>query len=790
MDGKPYSVPHCAPLPEFRCQPTHPFLHIGVDFAGPVMVKANITARSQGQIKAYICLFVCATSRAIHLEMTTDLTTKSFIQAFKRFIGRRGVPRYIHSDNGKTFESASKEIASQIKGIANELPDNNFFNQYKIQWNFIVPRAPWWGGFYERMVQMVKKSMRKVIGTANLNYLELETVLVQIEGIINDRPLMYIEEDSSSGRAISPSDLLLGRRTTDEVNEKMEPTEVFTIKRLQYQKALFERFWSIFMKEYLLKLREFSSMKPQGNIAVGDVVHVRDDGPRLYWRLGRIEELVEGRDNVVRAAKVKVPTHGDHATTLWRPLQHLYPLEVTQLPDNSALQQSLKMEENKQTLAKCRSRRGSLINCVNLCLVLIGVIVFQSCFAHASQLNNTTLCSSLNCFHENHGQLLHYDIYERPAWIELKVWICSREVTQCQFYENMLGSTSKECKTHYETLSRSACLLIGATKNSVDGPLKQTAVGMYSTSNKIQESYAWFRTVVDTKKNTMLFIDYVQTDGKVIETGHPTFATCRYENGECKLVNKTMAWQTPCFYNMRFLASEICHHKAKQVYCSESDFDEIADINVCNISFISTKQGSYLSINNSNAIHQVKAHRLNAAVIQHLMDELESLRRQLQCLSQNSRCERLNESVSLEHHSISRFTTLRQKAMLPDEDLNELIKEKIREMQGASNDKGFLYSESNVSWLSSWLSKTEHALITLGIIIFICVIAIYLAPFILRRVFNLLAKCFRGKQQNTEPAISLPMETLPVSQAHQLHRYRTYSFNNARTQRRQAESEF
>ena len=105
-----------APLPSFRTKKTLPFVHVGIDFAGPIMVRANITSRSNAQVKAYICLFLCATSRAVHLELTLDLNTDTFINAFKRFVARRGTPTLIYSDNGTTFISAAKSVATHING--------------------------------------------------------------------------------------------------------------------------------------------------------------------------------------------------------------------------------------------------------------------------------------------------------------------------------------------------------------------------------------------------------------------------------------------------------------------------------------------------------------------------------------------------------------------------------------------------------------------------------------------------------------------------------------------------
>ena len=93
--------------------------------------------------------------------MTLDLSTEAFIDAFKRFIASRGTPSIIYSDNGKNFEGASKLIAKMINGENNTQFSEKEFASANIRWNFIPPRSPWWGGFYERLVQTVKRCLKK-----------------------------------------------------------------------------------------------------------------------------------------------------------------------------------------------------------------------------------------------------------------------------------------------------------------------------------------------------------------------------------------------------------------------------------------------------------------------------------------------------------------------------------------------------------------------------------------------------------------------------------------------------
>jgi len=122
---------------------------------------------------------------------------------FQRFTSRRGLPSTLITDNVKTFKASSQQIAK----IARALEVIRFLNNRRITWKFIMERAPWWGGFWERLVQSVKRCLKKSIGRANLSFDELHTVIVEVESIINARPITYLYDDQdsiSSSVSISP----------------------------------------------------------------------------------------------------------------------------------------------------------------------------------------------------------------------------------------------------------------------------------------------------------------------------------------------------------------------------------------------------------------------------------------------------------------------------------------------------------------------------------------------------------------------------------------------------------
>ena len=167
-----------------------PFTTTGVDFFVPVIVKNDI-----GSVKTWVVLFTCLTTRAVHLEAVRDMTTCTFLMAYRRFIARRGTPVKIISDNGKQFKLAST-ILDNVWHAIGECPDVvNYLTSNGTTWSFITELAPWMGGFYERMVQTVKRSLRKSIGRSLLSHCECETLLIEVEAVVNARPMTYVSGD-------------------------------------------------------------------------------------------------------------------------------------------------------------------------------------------------------------------------------------------------------------------------------------------------------------------------------------------------------------------------------------------------------------------------------------------------------------------------------------------------------------------------------------------------------------------------------------------------------------------
>ena len=216
VTGKPYSAPPTASLPDFRVREAPPFSRVGVDFAGPLYVKQ----KSGEMDKAYIALFSCCVTRAVRLELVEDLSTATFRRCLRRFIARNGTPALIVSDNAKTFQATQKALTR----LFNHPEVRADLERDKIEWKFNLERAPWWGGFFERMVASAKQCLKKTLGNARLSFDELSTLLTEVESTLNSRPLTY-EYNEVDEEVLTPSHLIYGRRIKSLPDEIVEPDD-------------------------------------------------------------------------------------------------------------------------------------------------------------------------------------------------------------------------------------------------------------------------------------------------------------------------------------------------------------------------------------------------------------------------------------------------------------------------------------------------------------------------------------------------------------------------------------
>lgn len=295
-------------LPRVRLEPSKPFQSTGVDYAGPINIRFS-PGRGSKSYKGYICLFVCMVTRAVHLEAVTDLTSKAFIAAFRRFTSRRGHCSDLYSDNGTNFVGADKQLKEMFDSAKSELPDEiaQVLTLHSTKWHFIPPQAPNFGGLWEAGVRCAKSHLKKVIGDSTLTYEELSTVLTQVEACLNSRPLTVLSDNPDDPLPMTPGHFLIGEPLLNVCDEDYSKRNCTALERWNLVQKMVNEFWRRWSKEYLGNLSQrYKWGNTRSEPDVGDIVVIRDDNlPPAKWLLGKIVNKHPGPDNLTRVVTVK-----------------------------------------------------------------------------------------------------------------------------------------------------------------------------------------------------------------------------------------------------------------------------------------------------------------------------------------------------------------------------------------------------------------------------------------------------------------------------------------------------
>ncbi|XP_018368806.1 PREDICTED: uncharacterized protein LOC108764899 [Trachymyrmex cornetzi] len=295
-------------LPAVRVNPGRPFNHMGVDYAGPFTIK--ISRNKSG--KVYLAVFVCLATKAVHLEVVSDLSTVAFINTLKRFVARRGKSSHLYSDNGRNFVGARNEMNEWVRFIQSELLKNEvleFTAEQSIRWTFIPPYSPHVGGIWESAVKVAKSHMKAVMNQNSLTFEELPTIFTQIEAILISRPITPVSTDPSDLSTLMPGHFLVGAPLTAIPEPNLEQIHLNRLSRFQLLSSIIQGFWKRWSREYVSNLQvrqKWKERKENPNLKIGALVLLRDDNaPPLQWRLGRIIELIKGQDGLVRMVELK-----------------------------------------------------------------------------------------------------------------------------------------------------------------------------------------------------------------------------------------------------------------------------------------------------------------------------------------------------------------------------------------------------------------------------------------------------------------------------------------------------
>ncbi|XP_049865132.1 uncharacterized protein LOC126366187 [Pectinophora gossypiella] len=348
-------------LPSTRVTQSFPFQICGTDFAGPFYISSK-KGRGNRISKCYLCLFICFCTKALHLEIVSDLSSNAFIASLRRFISRRGKPNQIYCDNGTNFIGANNELNKVVQLNLRAMQD--FTAEEGIKFNFNPPYSPTLGGLWEAGVKSAKFHLKRVLGDLSLTYEELSTLCTQIEAVLNSRPLTPLTSDPNDLSPLTPGHFLIGRPLTS-LPAAPNITERKIKTRYQMLESLRVHFWRRWHNEYLSELQQKTKWRiPYENIKNDALVIFKDKTlPPMKWKLGRVIKLYPGKDGVCRIADFRTQRGVER-----RALNKVCPLlqgdddvsdePLTKAPVAAAASSSAPAEEAPRCLRQPRGRRG------------------------------------------------------------------------------------------------------------------------------------------------------------------------------------------------------------------------------------------------------------------------------------------------------------------------------------------------------------------------------------------------------------------------------------------------
>ncbi len=321
-------------LPKARTTPSPPFYCTGIDFAGTFHIRRGHTRRPV-IIKYYACLFICLSTRAVHLELCASLSTPEFLAAFRRFTARRGSPAHVYSDNGTNFQGTQREIR-ELQQLLLSSGTRSSLSHYctsAIQWHFIPPQTPHFGGLWEAGVKSKKTLLRKVLTPHPLRFDELYTILTEVEAVLNSRPIVPLHSTDVNEYTLTPGHFLIGRPLKSPPSAEASKANISNLRRWALVIRLSQDLWKDWLKRYLQSLHHRAKWTSEvDNIRKDDLVYIKDEILRYRdWPIARVIEVYPGNDGKVRVVDLLC-----HGKNIKRAIHRLIPLHADDLLKRSS----------------------------------------------------------------------------------------------------------------------------------------------------------------------------------------------------------------------------------------------------------------------------------------------------------------------------------------------------------------------------------------------------------------------------------------------------------------------
>lgn len=296
-------------LPAARVTMTPPFTCTALDYAGFYNIRTSLS-KASSSTKAYVAVFKCMCTGAIHLDLVSDLTSNAFIAVLDRFVSRRGLCAELFSDNATCFEGANNELQKIVKEMDRVV--QQYCTDHAIKWNFTTPLAPHAGGIYESAVKSMKHHLKRVMSEQLYTFEQFTTILYKVEAILNSRPLTPMTENPNDLRVLTPGHFIIGRSMVAKPERNFIDLELSHLKRWDGLQKVQQSFWALWYHDFLHTLQTRpKNFREKFPFNIGDMVLLKDNNlPPMKWLMGRIIRLLPGKDKVVRRVKV-ITRHGE-----------------------------------------------------------------------------------------------------------------------------------------------------------------------------------------------------------------------------------------------------------------------------------------------------------------------------------------------------------------------------------------------------------------------------------------------------------------------------------------------
>ncbi|KAL0149811.1 hypothetical protein M9458_054859 [Cirrhinus mrigala] len=301
-------IPKMADLPPARLRLLKPlFYSTGMDCFGPFQIKIGRRCEKRWGI-----IFKCLTTRSVHLDLLTSIDTDSFLMALRRFVARRGTPAELYSDHGTNFHGGQRELQETFLSLTPQIQLH--LAKQKISFHFNPPGAPHFGGAWEREIKSVKTALRVTVSSQVVTEEVLQTVLIEVEGVLNSKPLGYISSNVADLDPVTPNYLLMGRPDSSLPFVVYPATELMGRRRWRQSQVLIssdqlaDQFWLSFIRHYLPTLQTRNKWhKDTSDLSAGTIVMLIDPQlPRALWLVGKVAKTFPGSDGHIRAAEIQV----------------------------------------------------------------------------------------------------------------------------------------------------------------------------------------------------------------------------------------------------------------------------------------------------------------------------------------------------------------------------------------------------------------------------------------------------------------------------------------------------